>query len=100
MNISKFYEFINEDTKIKFSFYYNDESISFQEATKKSIFIKIINWLSNNNYEFENKSGQFYYPTIIENIPPGHRQSHYYKIPNINKFININLQSNTLILNF
>lgn len=88
--IDKFSDFLNENSQIKFSFSHAGKNITFQEKTKKSIFIKAIDWLSQNAYDFENKTGQSYYPNILEVIPSGHRLSHYYKITNINKFIDIN----------
>ena len=88
----KFINFINKSSTIRFSFNYDDDDAqyNFEGNTKKEIFIKVVDWLSEMDYEFNNKTGQTYYPNIVDEITTGQRITHYYKIPSNNKYIDIN----------
>ena len=88
--MKKFIDFINESSIINFSFTYDGNIIKFEETTKKEIFIEVIDWLSSLGYLFDNSSNQTYYPNIVDSIPIGSRVTHWYKIPSINKYIDIN----------
>lgn len=86
----KFIDFINESSTVKFSFIYEGELFRFKENTKKEIFIKVVDWLSEIKYSFSNVTNQSYYPNLVDEIPIGHRSTHYHRINSINKYIDIN----------
>lgn len=85
-----FINFMSESSVVSFHFKYDGRSYEFSGNTKKQIFIKVIDWLSSMGYSFTNVGRQRYYPNILDQIPLGHRTSHYHKIPSSNKYVDIN----------
>ena len=86
----KFIDFINESSVNIFSFTHDGKVYNFEENTKKEVFIKVIDWLSSMGYSFRNNTGQTYYPNILDEIPTGHRLTHYHRIPSTNRYVDIN----------
>jgi hypothetical protein len=84
MKVIKFNEILLLEAKSGyFSFIYNGKPYRFEETSKKNIFIKVVEWLYKNNYEFEDVK-------IFNSVPAGHRTDHYHNISGTNRFIDIN----------
>ena len=68
-----------------FEFIWDRKKIKFTSVTKKGLFIKIIDWLSGVGYNFS--SDRLYSEVPIKS---SYRIDHFYKIPGISKYIDVN----------